>query len=198
MYPGCVWQGPKENAAIYISFDDGPNPGTTPFILQQLSKYGARATFFCLGKNVDLWPDLYSRILVEGHRVGNHTQHHLNGWKTGTKSYLEDIRQAGNRISSNLFRPPYGRISRSQIRALSGKKDSRGQAFRIIMWDVLSADFDRGITGKKCLENVVRYASPGSIVVFHDSDKAKERMSYALPGVLDHFSSRGYSFGVIS
>ncbi len=198
MYPGCTWEGQKDQDQIYISFDDGPNPSTTPFILEQLAKYGAKATFFCLGKNVDLWPDLYFRILQEGHQVGNHTQNHLNGWKTGTNAYLEDIRLASSRIDSILFRPPYGRISRRQIRALSGQNDSRGQAFRIIMWNVLSGDFDQGISGKKCLDNVLGHASAGSIVVFHDSDKAKDRMCYSLPGVLEHFSSKGYSFGVLS
>lgn len=194
-YPGCTWSGSPENQALYLSFDDGPHPLFTPFILEQLKKYRAKATFFCLGKNVDAHPDLFRQIQSEGHQVGNHTQHHLNGWKTSPAIYLSDIQEASKHIPSRLFRPPYGKISLRQIRLLT--RQGVGNNYRIIMWDVLSGDFDLKLQKEKCLDNVLNRAVPGSIIVFHDSEKAWDRMSYALPRVLDHFSKKGYSFAVI-
>jgi peptidoglycan-N-acetylglucosamine deacetylase len=189
-YSRQVWEIHDREKILYLSFDDGPHPLATPFVLDELKKYGARATFFCLGKNVAGYPPIYKRILTEGHRVGNHTHDHLNGWKSADKKYLSNIQQAAGYIDSNLFRPPYGRITAFQAACL---REAPFQ-YKIIMWSVLSADFDRTISPAKCLRNVTRNAGPGSIVVFHDSEKAFERLQGALPGVLHYFSERGYRF----
>jgi len=196
--PSLFWRMPALPASqtagtLYLTFDDGPHPVATPFVLEQLQKYNARGTFFCIGKNVKEYPQIYSRILMEGHRVGNHTWDHLNGWKTDDGRYLDNIREAAQLIDSDLFRPPYGRIRRFQTRLLEGAP----RPFRIIMWDVLSADFDTSLTGERCVRNVIRYAQHGSIVVFHDSEKAFDRMRLALPAVLEHFSGLGYRFEAI-
>ena len=186
-----VWRVPAEREkVIYLSFDDGPHPVATPFVLDELKKYGARATFFCIGKNVQQLPHIYRRILVDGHRVGNHTHDHLNGWKTDDKRYLENIRDAAKLIDSDLFRPPYGKIGLFQSSLL--RKPPFG--YKIVMWEVLSGDFDRGMTPQRCGRNVIRYARPGSIVVFHDSEKAFGCVREALPAVLKHFSELGYRF----
>jgi peptidoglycan/xylan/chitin deacetylase (PgdA/CDA1 family) len=189
-YSGCIWNFPTDKKIIFLTFDDGPHILSTPFILDELKKYQAKGTFFCIGKNVSEQPQLYRRILEEGHRVGNHTQDHLNGWKTADKKYFQNIQRATSFIDSDLFRPPYGRITRFQVENLT----SNPLNFRIIMWDVLSADFDKKIALNKCSENVIRYARPGSIVVFHDSQKAFDKMTFALPKVLQHFSEEGYIF----
>jgi peptidoglycan-N-acetylglucosamine deacetylase len=185
IYRSCIWSLSPTAPVVYFTFDDGPHPQATPFVLDQLQQYGAKATFFCIGKNVVEQPDIYQRILTEGHAVGNHTHNHLNGWKTGNKTYLENIRTAGGYIKSNLFRPPYGRISPFQIRQL--KPD-----FHIVMWDVLSADFDTEISGEQCLQNVVFKLQKGSIIVFHDSAKAWERLEYALPRALAFCKKQGW------
>lgn len=188
LYPSLVWRMPAGEKKIYLTFDDGPHPVATPFVLDQLAAYGAKASFFCIGKNVAARPDIYQRILAEGHAVGNHTHHHLNGWKTDDVEYVNDTMQAAAYIQSNLFRPPYGRVKRSQIRGLQGK------GMKIIMWDVLSADFDTNLTPQASLSYVLYHTKPGSIVLFHDSEKAWERMSGSLPAVLQHFSAKGYAF----
>ncbi|HET6253447.1 MAG TPA: polysaccharide deacetylase family protein [Puia sp.] len=193
IYGGLVWKIPTAELVLYLSFDDGPHPVATPFVLDELGKYGAKATFFCLGKNVEAHPEIYRRILMEGHRVGNHTQDHLNGWKVDDRRYLKNIRAAAQRIDSQLFRPPYGRIGPLQSSLLRSAPFN----FDIIMWDVLSADFDQRMTGERCARNVIRHGGPGSIVVFHDSEKAFERLREALPIVLKDFSARGYRFGGI-
>jgi peptidoglycan/xylan/chitin deacetylase (PgdA/CDA1 family) len=207
LYPGLLWQMPVASGekVIYLTFDDGPHPEATPFALDELKKYNARATFFCIGKNVQEYPQLYRRLLMEGHRVGNHTQNHLNGWKADDKKYLENIREASHLIDSDLFRPPYGRITRFQAALL--KRDisaagavgiDDGMGMKVVMWEVLSGDFDQGIDAGQCLKNVIRNTRSGSIVVFHDSGKALNRMSGALPEVLKHFSGLGYKFEAIS
>jgi peptidoglycan-N-acetylglucosamine deacetylase len=188
LYPSLVWRMPAREKKIYLTFDDGPHPVATPFVLDQLAAYGAKASFFCIGKNVAAEPDIYQRILAEGHAVGNHTQHHLNGWKTDDGEYINDTMKAAGYIQSNLFRPPYGRIKRSQIKRLEEK------GMKIIMWDVLSADFDTNLTPQASLSYVLYHTKPGSVVLFHDSEKAWERMSGALPAVLQHFSAEGYTF----
>ena len=191
-YGGLVWDIPAtgDDKVLYLTFDDGPHPVATPFVLDILARYGAKGTFFCIGKNVQEHPQIYRRILEEGHRVGNHTQHHLNGWKTSDAAYLNDIRQASHYIDSYLFRPPYGRISAFQASLLR----QAPFGYQIIMWDVLSADFDRALRPEKCARNVIRHARPGSIVVFHDSEKAFPRLEAALPSVLEHFIKKGYRF----
>jgi peptidoglycan/xylan/chitin deacetylase (PgdA/CDA1 family) len=191
IYRSCIWRKPNQDRVLYLSFDDGPHPEATPFVLEQLSKFDAKASFFCIGKNVQLYPEIYDAILAAGHVVGNHTQNHMNGWKNTTENYMADIQEATKLIDSNLFRPPYGRISFSQIKALRLHPNLPQQ---IMMWDVLSGDFDTAITGEKCAQNVIQHAGPGSIVVFHDSAKAMDRLRIALPKVLAHFSKIGYQF----
>ena len=189
-YAGLIWDMPVQEKVLYLSFDDGPHPDITPFVLDELKKAGAKGSFFCIGKNVEAYPILYRRILAEGHRVGNHTQNHYNGWKVSDEAYFENIRQAAIHIDSNLFRPPYGRIRKRQA---SWLRHSAG-SYKIIMWDVLSADFDRSLSAEKCARNVIRNARPGSIIVFHDSEKAFDRLRGALPKVLSHFIKEGYRF----
>jgi peptidoglycan-N-acetylglucosamine deacetylase len=194
IYPNCIWKLRVNEKVIYLTFDDGPHPEVTTFVLAHLKKFNAKATFFCIGNNVLKHPNIYESILKEGHRVGNHTYDHLNGWKTKDEVYIENINDASNIIESNLFRPPYGRITKSQIKAL---KKSNHLPNEIIMWDVLSGDFDVKINGATCARNVIEKSVPGSIIVFHDSQKAWDRVSVALPMVLDYFSSLGYRFEVI-
>ena len=191
IYRSCIWRKPNQERVLYLSFDDGPHPEATPFVLEQLSNFDAKASFFCIGKNVQLYPEIYDSILAAGHVVGNHTQNHMNGWKNNTENYIADIQEATKVIHSNLFRPPYGRISFSQIKALRLDPDLPQQ---IVMWDVLSGDFDTTITGNQCAQNVIQHAGPGSIVVFHDSAKAMDRLRISLPKVLAHFSKLGYQF----
>ena len=186
----ALWQMPVKEKIIYISFDDGPHPVITPFVLDELKKYNARATFFCIGKNLLENPEVYKRILEEGHAVGNHSFSHMNGWKTKNADWLADIAKAKKYIDSNLFRPPYGRITRFQLKALAGQ----GYRLKTVMWSVLSGDFDTGISPEACCKNVIGNAKSGSVIVFHDSEKANIRMSYALPVVLKYFSEKGYRF----
>ena len=198
MYPHCTWRIPvQENQkTIYLTFDDGPHPVATPYVLDELQKWNAKATFFCIGKNVVAHPDIYQRILQEGHRTGNHTFHHLNGWKTPNDQYFKDIIDTTKYVDSPLFRPPYGRITQFQVKLLSGIETYKNSdhRFTIVMWDVLSGDFDTKLTSDKCALNVIGSAKPGSIVVFHDSEKAFPRMSESLPVVLRYFSERGFRF----
>jgi peptidoglycan-N-acetylglucosamine deacetylase len=198
LYPRCVWDIPATEKILYLTFDDGPHPLATPYVLDQLKKYNARATFFCIGKNVLEHTEIYRRILDEGHRVGNHTFNHFNGWKVRDEQYLQNILQAGKYIDSNLFRPPYGKITRFQVKLLTGIKNSPASAnFRIIMWDVLSGDFDTTLSCEQCSANVIKNVRPGSVIVFHDSEKAFPRMKDSLPRVLEHFSAKGYRFDAI-
>lgn len=195
LYPRCVWDIPVNEKIVYLSFDDGPHPTATPYVLDQLKQYNAKATFFCIGKNVVEHNDIYQRILNEGHCVGNHTFNHLNGWKVTDQQYVQNILQAGKYIDSHLFRPPYGRVTRFQVKLLSGIKNSpASKNFRIIMWDVLSGDFDTKLSAQQCSTNVIKNARPGSVIVFHDSEKAFPRMGGALPKVLEHFSEKKFRF----
>ena len=179
---------PKE---IYLTFDDGPTLEVTNFVLEELKKHQAKATFFCIGENVKKHQKIYLKIQKEGHSVGNHTFNHLNGLLTKNTRYIENIQQASAYIVSKLFRPPYGRLKSSQARLL------QQEGYKIIMWDVLSGDFDRSISPEKCLENVLKNTTNGSIIVMHDSEKAKDKIYFALPRILDHFSQKGYLFKAI-
>ncbi len=189
VYPDYVWSIPCKEKKIYLSFDDGPHPTVTPFVLDQLKQYNARATFFCIGKNVAEHPDIYKRIINEGHSVGNHTHNHLNGWEANDQAYMKNIIMAGKHIDSTLFRPPYGRITRFQARQVMDKLH-----YNIIMWSVLSGDFDINLSPEDCWQNVLKATAPGSIIVFHDSEKARKRLLYTLPKLLKYYIERDYSF----
>lgn len=186
------WSVETTEKILYLTFDDGPHPTVTSFVLDELKKHQARATFFCIGKNVATYPAVYKRILEEGHTVGNHTHNHLNGWKTKNHIYLNDIEKAAGHIDSSLFRPPYGRISFSQSKRLSSFM--KKQNAKVVMWDVLSGDFDLSISPEYCADNVLQFSKPGSIIVFHDSSKAFPRIKYALPKTLQFFGEKGYHF----
>jgi len=174
--------------AVYITFDDGPHPVATPYAMAELEKYNGRATFFCIGKNVVAHPDIYEQLLSKGHATGNHTNNHLNGWKTDNATYISNIMTAAGVIDSRAFRPPYGKMKLSQLGVLSKQKPE----WKVYMWDVLSADFDTKITPEECLQHVIKNIRPGSIVVFHDSEKAWERMRYALPHVLAYCKQKNW------
>ncbi len=193
-YPQCIWDIKTDEKKIYLTFDDGPHPVATNFVLDELKKYNALATFFCIGKNAEEHFDLYKRIIEDGHAVGNHTYNHLNGWKTKDKIYLENIFKAKNIIHSNLFRPPYGRITKFQLNQLQGEKYD----LKTIMWSVLSGDFDEKLSLESCYLNVVRNAKQGSIIVFHDSAKAFEKLQFTLPKVLEYFTGKGFKFNKIT
>ncbi len=185
-----VWNVPGSGTELYLTFDDGPIPGVTPWVLDTLAQHQAKATFFVIGRNAATNPELLARIRAEGHGVGNHTWDHLNGWKTGTFAYLRNVLRCQSVTGGRLFRPPYGKLTREQARALRTR-------FDIVMWEVLSADFDTTITGERCLKNVITHAKPGSIIVFHDSLKAEARLRFALPKVLEHFAQQGYRFSAL-
>lgn len=185
-----TWRLPTREKVLYLTFDDGPIPEVTPWVLEQLRGHDAKATFFCVGANVRKHPDIYRSVLEGGHRTGNHTEQHINGWISLNREYYLDIAKCARVVRSDLFRPPYGKIRPTQVARI--KKD-----YRIIMWDVLSKDYDRELDGDTCFQRVVRTAGPGSIVVFHDSLKAEKRLRTALPKVLDHFASQGYRFDTI-
>ena len=192
IYDSYTWSIPSNEKNLFLTFDDGPHPEATPFVLKELKQYNALATFFCIGKNVVAYPEIYKQILNEGHSTGNHTYNHLNGWKTSNDLYMKDIALASKEINSNLFRPPYGRITSFQAKNL--KAVMQGKEAKVIMWDVLSADFDIDCTPEQCLANVILPTVPGSIIVFHDSEKAFPKLQYALPRMLKYFSEKGYSF----
>lgn len=199
LYPRCTWHIPTRDKVIYLTFDDGPHPTATPFVLDLLQQYQAKATFFCIGKNVVKQPAIYRRILDEGHRTANHTHNHLNGWKVKNDQYINNILEAARHIDSNLFRPPYGRITQFQAKVLTDTATykSSDRSFRVIMWDVLSGDFDTKLSAENCSLNVINHTRPGSIIVFHDSEKAFPRMRKALPDTLQYFSEKGYRFEAI-
>lgn len=190
VYKDLIWDIPVSSKEVFITFDDGPIPEVTPFALDVLKAHQALATFFCIGDNVARNPGIFERIINEGHGIGNHSLNHLNGWKYSDFSYVKNVLESARLIPSRLFRPPYGKIKRSQTAALRKR-------FAVIMWDVISGDFDRNVSKEQCVQNVLDNVVPGSIVVFHDSYKAREKMEYALPRVLQSLSDRGFSFGVI-
>jgi peptidoglycan/xylan/chitin deacetylase (PgdA/CDA1 family) len=195
-----VWDIPNMEKKVYLTFDDGPTPSVTYWTLSELKKYNAKATFFCIGDNIAKYPDIFSKVIAEGHSIGNHTFHHLKGWNTDTKSYIENVAMCNNQIGesgkqnleennnlhSNLFRPPYGKIKPSQSRKL------RAKGYKIIMWDIVSYDFDQATAPEKCLANVLNHVETGSIIVFHDSIKAETNLKYALPKTLEFLKEKGF------
>jgi len=189
MFPHLRWNI-AEDPRVFLTFDDGPSPGVTEWILKELAKYDAKATFFCLGKNAEQYPDLYEKIVAAGHKIGNHTYSHQKGWGMSLERYIEDVDFANQIFHSDLFRPPYGRIGRKQLRVIS-------ERYEVIMWNVLSRDYSRVVSPRKCLENVTKQVGPGSIVVFHDSAKAFRNLRHALPGTLEYLKQQGLECAAI-
>jgi peptidoglycan/xylan/chitin deacetylase (PgdA/CDA1 family) len=186
-YSNFVWKIPTTEKIIYLTFDDGPTPEITEWTLATLKTFNAKATFFCVGSNVAKHPEIFQKIINQGHAIGNHTHHHLNGWHTDKEAYFRNIKKCEEVVKSNLFRPPYGRIKKSQYKLI--KED-----YKVIMWDVLSGDFDPKTSPEKCLSNVKNNTTEGAIIVFHDSLKAAENLKHTLPKVLAHFAEQGYRF----
>ncbi len=182
-----AWRIPTEEKLLFLTFDDGPVPGNTEWILSELKQREARATFFCTGDNVQSHPALYQRIMEEGHDTGNHTMGHLDGYRTGIRRYVRDVYQAGGFIDSKLFRPPYGRIRPFAGRILSSR-------FYVVLWDILSMDYDTELRPEKVLDHVLSAIRPGSIIVFHDNRKARKNLEYVLPRVLDACRQQGFKF----
>jgi len=182
-----IWKIDSNEKQMFLTFDDGPIPGLTPWVLDTLDEYGAKATFFCVGDNVRKHPEIYNLIKTKGHQVGNHTYSHLNGFRTGIRRYVLDVFKAKKYIDSKLFRPPYGRIRSLAQRILITR-------FKIVLWDVLSMDYDQNIQARQVVRNVISNANPGSILVFHDNLKAEKNLKYSLPRLLDYYSKRGYEF----
>jgi len=204
LMPDVLWQMPTKDKVLYLTFDDGPVPEATPFVLEQLEKYNAKATFFCIGDNVRKHPDIFQQVINAGHTVANHTMHHISGWEISEEKYLDEVskcddilgptsfRQDNKEIgqSVQLFRPPYGKLKPSQYRKLKDK-------YRIVLWDILSYDFDLNLSGETVADNVIQNVEAGSIVVLHDSVKAFPRLQIALPKILQYFAERGWQFGSI-
>ena len=191
LFPNFTWQIPTDEKRLFLTFDDGPVADVTPWVLRTLADYDAKATFFCVGDNIRKYPQIFAQIREEGHSGGNHTFNHLNGWATENIPYFHNVRHCATLVNSELFRPPYGRLKPKQAQFLQ-------RHYRVVMWDVLSGDFDPAISPQQCFKNVANHAEPGSIVVFHDSLKARERLEYALPKVLEHFSALGYRFEALN
>ena len=190
LYPGVVWNFSRREKVLYLTFDDGPIPDVTPKVLDILARYNAPATFFSIGDNVRKHPDIFRQIQTAGHRIGNHSFHHYNSWKVSATDYIHDVELATSVIDSDLFRPPYGKLTPRTLWYLRKK-------FRVVMWDVISCDFDTKVSAEQVYQNVIENAGPGSVVVFHDSLKAAPSMLVALPKVLDYFKKEGYVFRII-
>ena len=186
-FPRFTWSYPNDSGKVYLTFDDGPTEGVTPWVLDTLKEHNAKATFFCLGKKVEMHPDIFERILAEGHAVGNHTYSHLKGWETRTGQYIQDVDLANHLVKSDLFRPPYGRIKSTQSRILRKR-------YKIIMWNVLSMDYSRWVTPKRCANIVLNNLRPGAIIVFHDSKKAEKNMKYGLLKLIEAAKAKGLQF----
>ena len=205
-YPSLVWNKSRSEKVIYLTFDDGPIPNVTDFVLKTLKAFNAKATFFCIGDNIQKHPDVFNRVKNDGHAIGNHTFNHLKGWKTDNETYLQNTIKCQKLTQTNLFRPPYGRIKKSQVRSLKSlfrnpapelKVNASGQELQIIMWDVLSGDFDINLAPEKCYQNVIKHTENGSIIVFHDSLKAFDRLEYTLPRVLKYYAEKGFTFATL-
>lgn len=193
LYPTLTWRMGDEKKELYLTFDDGPVSGPTEFVLDQLARASIRATFFCIGDNIRKHPHIFKEITDYGHSIGNHTCNHLNGWKTPADKYLSNVEafdmitgEAGYARPTDLFRPPYGRITGKQIRGL--------RHHRIIMWDVLSQDYNHNLSPERCLRSTLAACRSGSIIVFHDSYKSEKNLEYALPRLIDFYSDKGYTF----
>ena len=184
LFPYFIWNFPDEKDGIFLTFDDGPRPEVTPWVLDILDKYNAKATFFCIGKNVEMFPELFEEVKRRGHAVGNHSYSHVKGWEMHTGDYVRDIDTAGDLIKSNLFRPPYARIGTNQARVLN-------ERYKTIMWNIISRDYNQTISGDACARNVIPHIEPGAIIVFHDSIKCARNLFIALPQVLEAIKAKG-------
>lgn len=197
LFPKLIWDIPNPDNAIFLTFDDGPTPEITPWVLETLKRHNIKATFFCIGDNIRKYPEIFKSIIADGHSVGNHTFNHLKGWKTPTDVYLENIRLCESQIAghqrqvTDLFRPPYGKIKLSQAKKIA---DS---GYKIIMWDILTVDYDKNVSRGKCLENATKKAASGSVIVFHDSIKAFQNLEYALPETIRILKEKGFQFKAI-
>ena len=197
IFSKVIWSLPNTDNQIYLTFDDGPTPEITNWVLDQLQQHQAKASFFCIGKNIKANPNIFKKVIDQGHSIGNHTFNHLNGWKNSTETYVENACQTEDIIleysakKPTWFRPPYGKITFKQ------SKELRKKGYKIVMWDVLSADFDKSITQEICLKNVLKNTTNGSVIVFHDSVKASENMKFVLPKILEHYSLKNYKFAVL-
>lgn len=191
LFPDFLYRIEEDKEKVlYLTFDDGPIPKITPWVLEQLAAYDAQATFFCVGANIEKNPSVYQAVLDAGHRVGNHTFNHLNGWKTAQAKYLENVATCQAWMETDLFRPPYGKLRLGQARKLK-------QAYKVVMWDIIAGDFDPSISGEKCWQNIVKNTTKGSIIVLHDSKKSWERLQYVLPKLLEHYNNLGFQFKAI-
>lgn len=189
-YPSLVWNKSRSDKVVYLTFDDGPIPVVTDFVLNTLKSFNCKATFFCIGDNINKHAQIFEQVKSEGHAIGNHTFNHLKGWKTEDNTYIQNFKSCQQLTNTHLFRPPYGRIKKSQIKALR----KINPQLNIIMWDVLSGDFDVDLSPEKCYENVIKNTTNGSIIVFHDSLKAFDRLKFALPATLKFLTAQGYKF----
>lgn len=183
-WPHYLWRKPTTGNEVYLTFDDGPHPDITPWVLEQLEYYDFKATFFLIGDRLERYPELARQIRAAGHVLGNHTYNHLNGWKTNKGEYLDNFRKAERLLSTQLFRPPYGKIRNSQGREIR-------KSHQVVMWDIISGDFDQRLSSEQCVRNVIKYVRPGSIIVFHDSEKAFPRLEKALPEILLYLREAG-------
>jgi peptidoglycan/xylan/chitin deacetylase (PgdA/CDA1 family) len=189
---GIVWKIPTQKSALYLTFDDGPIPHVTEWVLNTLAQYQAQATFFCIGANVDKHPAIFARLKAEGHSLGHHTQNHLNGWQTPTQKYLANVQEGAQKVGTTLFRPPYGKITSRQATAVLK------QGHQVIMWNILSKDYQATLSPQACWQRVKGQAKNGSIIVFHDSLKVETNLRYALPKTLEYFSKKGFVFKGLS
>lgn len=190
IYPNAIWNLPSERKVVYLTFDDGPTPVVTKKIVELLEEYDAKATFFCIGKNIEQHPELFKLVKSKGHHIGSHTYSHLNGWKSNNTDYLTDYQKGRELVGSNLFRPPYGRIFLNPLQTIQ-KQD------KVIMWDILSKDYDASLTPETILNNVLRNIKSGAIIVFHDSEKAKKNVLAVLPQILQYLKQQGYAMEAI-
>ena len=197
LFPKYTWDIPNNANKIYLTFDDGPTPEITEWVLKLLKEQDIKATFFCIGNNIEKYPDIFQKVLQEGHAIGNHTYNHLKGWKTAKEDYIENTKSCERIIKeytkdidrrSKLFRPPYGKIKFSQAKIL------RQLGYKIVMWDVISVDYDKNISPKKCLKNVTKNTTSGSVIVFHDSIKAFDNLKFALPEAIRYLKNKGFVF----
>jgi len=189
LYPRALWRMDPNERAVYLTFDDGPIPEVTPWVLDVLRQYGVKATFFMVGDNVRKHPDIFQMVVADGHRLGNHTFNHLGSMKHTLRTYLDNIAQADSLLHTDLFRPPHGWMRHSAYAVVSRK-------YRVVMWDLVTRDYSKRLNGRDVLLNVRRYARPGSIITFHDSLKSHDKILYALPRAIEWLQSQGYAFKV--